>query len=122
VRWMTILLAAAAVAALTSLCYAGLGKPLARQQGAGGLQKLESSEAYREAVKALEQKGYTGEQANAALAKLGPQHLSSLGGESARMQGGGLLDLLLFILLVALIVWLIVVLVEADRGYYYRRY
>ena len=119
---MTILLAAVTLAALTNLCYAGLGKPLARQPVKEDIQKLKSSEVYGEAVKTLQQKGYNGEQADAALARLGPQHLSALGGESARMQGGGYLDLLLFILLVALIVWLIIVLIEADRGYPYRRY
>lgn len=120
-RWITILLAAVTVAALTNLCYAGLGKPLARQPGNDGLQKLKSTHAYGEAAEALQQKGYSREQADAALAKLGPQRLSSLGGEANMMQGGGILDLLLFILLVALIVWLIIVLIEADRGYY-RRY
>jgi len=118
---MTVLFAVAAVAALANLCYAGLGKPLARQPGKEDLQKLKSSPVYGEAVRALQQKGYSSEQADAALARLGTQHLSSLGRESAKMQGGGLLDLLLFILLVALIVWLIIVLIEADRGYY-RRY
>lgn len=118
---MMILLAALTLAALTNVCYAGLGKPLARQPGKEDLQKLKSSGAYGEAVKALQQKGYSREQADAALARLGPKRLSSLNLETGKMQGGGLLDLLLFILLVALIVWLIIVLVEADRGYY-RRY
>jgi hypothetical protein len=119
---MTILLAAVTVAALTNLCYGGLGKPLARQPGKEDLQKLKSSEVYGKAVEALQQKGYSSEQADAALARLGPQHLSPLGRESAKMQGGGIVDLLLFILLVALIVWLIIVLIEADRRYPYRRY
>ena len=118
VRHTTILIALFAVLILADACLAGVGKPLPRKTDD---KQLKSSEAYARALEKLQEKGYSKEQADAALAKLGPKRLSLLEQDLSQIKGGGFLDLLLFILLVALIVWLILVLIEADRGYYYRR-
>ena len=93
----------------------GLGKPLARTPD---LQKLKTAPAYRQALKALTGKGYSVEQAETALKKLGPERLGALEKEAAQLEGGGdLVGFFLFVLLVALIIWLIIVVLE-DAGRY----
>lgn len=94
---------------------AGLGKPLPRP---ADLSKLKAAPAYRQAVKALKGKGFSDEQADAALGKLGPERLAALDKEAAQLEGGGdLVGFFLFVLLVALIIWLIIVVLE-DAGRY----
>jgi hypothetical protein len=64
--------------------------------------------------------GDSQEQADAALEKLPPEHLSLLGSEVGGLKAGGdLIGLLLFVLFVALIIYLIILLVESAS---YRRY
>jgi hypothetical protein len=95
---------------------AGLGRPVRTDVHPGGLK---SSPAYQQAVKLLEEKGCSREQADAALARLSPERMSALAQSTQAMQAGGFLDLLLFILVVALIIYLIIVLLEESS---YRRY
>jgi hypothetical protein len=93
----------------------GLGKPLPRTPD---LQNLKAAPAYRQAVKALTEKGFSEEQAESALRKLGPERLGALEKEAAQLEGGGdLVGFFLFVLLVALIIWLIIVVLE-DAGRY----
>ncbi len=114
-----IIVSALAVLALSSMCYAGLGKPLPAQESDG------APEALKRARTALAQKGYDRTQIDAAIAKLGPERVSLLQQEAAQAKAGGYYwyfwDFLIFVLFVALIVWLIIILIDADRGYYYRR-
>jgi len=93
----------------------GLGKPLARTPD---LQKLKAAPAYRQALTALTGKGFSEEQAESALRKLGPERVAALDKGVAQLEGGGdLVGFFLFVLLVALIVWLIIVVLE-DAGRY----
>jgi hypothetical protein len=93
----------------------GLGKPLPRTPD---LQNLKAAPAYRQAVEALAEKGFSEEQAESALRKLGPERLGALEKEAAQLEGGGdLVGFFLFVLLVALIIWLIIVVLE-DAGRY----
>ena len=106
------------VLALSGVCFAGLGKPLPVQDSG------KSAEALEQVKTILAQKGYNPAQIDAAIEKLGPERVSLLGQEASQTKAGGYVlyfwDFLFFVLFVALIVWLIIFLIDADRGYYYR--
>lgn len=114
-----IIVSALTLLALSSMCYAGLGKPLPVQESNG------TADALKQARSVLEKKGYEPAQIDAAIAKLGSERISLLGQDAAQVQAGGYVwyfwDFLIFVLFVALIVWLILILIDANRGYYYRR-
>ena len=118
-RMALIFLCALAVLLYTGVCFAGLGGPLPAKGSAGAGRALERARA------SLEQKGYESDEIDSAVAKLGPERLALLEQAGPRPGTGGYIlyfwDFLLFVLFVALIVWLIIVLVEAEGGYYYRR-
>ena len=100
--------------------FAGLGKPLPTRTPEESLRDFKSTEAYRQALRALEAKGYSKEQADAALAKLPQEHISLLGAQAVDTKAGGdLVGFLLFVLFVMLVVYLIILLVDASS---YRRY
>jgi hypothetical protein len=118
-----IILTAAAVLVtfvLAEAAFAGLGEPISGDSPEEALKTLKSSDVYRQALDLLKEKGYSQEQADAALEKLPPEHLSLLGSEVGGLKAGGdLIGLLLFVLFVALIIYLIIMLVESAS---YRRY
>lgn len=105
-------------------CLAGLGEPVSARSPQEAARALKSSQAYRQAQAALRQKGYSSEQADAALSKMPEERLALLAEQAASLQSGGVIyfwDFFFFLLLVGLIVYLIIVLMEAPR-YRYRRY
>ena len=100
--------------------FAGLGDPLSSRSPEESLQKLKSSPAYSQALKALEDRGFSKEQADSALVKLPADQLALLGtGAGEAKAGGDLVGLLLFVLFVVLVVYLIMLLVESASYYRY---
>ena len=98
--------------------FAGLGDPLSSRSPEESLQKLKSSPAYSQALKALEDRGFS--KADSALVKLPADQLALLGtGAGEAKAGGDLVGLLLFVLFVVLVVYLIMLLVESASYYRY---
>jgi hypothetical protein len=120
-RILSLICVAAVVFGLAQAAYAGLGDPLGQRSPDDDAKALKSTEGCKRALEALAAKGYSKEQAEAALEKMPAQQLELLGSLSSQEKAGGdILGFLLFVLFVGLIIYLILVLIEAaDRRYYY---
>ncbi len=101
-----------------AVCLAGLGKPLPAQDKAAGDKAIEAARSN------LQKRGYSQEQVDAAIAKIGPERLSLLDQEVEQTKAGGyFLEFLIFILVVAVVVVIVIYLLEEERRRYhqYRR-